>query len=79
MSNTCKTCKWWRDPSKVTVWIQGKEVSRVEGYCSNDKLGYEGNDHAWSLGDWNDATGLIHTGPDFGCIHHEVSSVPPSA
>lgn len=65
--NTCKTCKWW-DRNLC---------------CSNPKLHDSDHCHADEHKPDTayaeaDLTGVVishaylHTGPDFGCIHHAV-------
>lgn len=70
---TCKTCRWWG----------GKELWRdtVLQPCTNPKLGCNEGDNyrdGKMVPAAHDEAGCsyvqseIETGPDFGCIHHEV-------
>ena len=73
--NRCRTCKWWRGPNEKTVFLRGEEHTYRQASCMSPKM----NDSADDAAGCDDGYGLIETGPDFGCIHHEPSSVPPSA
>lgn len=61
--NTCETCKWWRPPDEFEI-----RNGRVQGYCGHEKF----DDDNAEDGVYGGENGcLVHTGPDFGCIHHE--------
>lgn len=60
--NRCKTCKWWQG------WHSDERRK-----CYHNKIdGPEGGlpDGLFTLS--HRPTGETFTGPDFGCVHHEV-------
>ncbi len=62
--STCDTCKWWE---KI-------HEDHISGRCKNPKLTDDRMpeiDSLWGEGDFGD-TAIIHTGPKFGCVHHEA-------
>lgn len=79
--NTCKTCKWWHKYTKVSEYDPYPEVTLSVGECKNENFGSSeiNNDCTWlpkpnganACYDNNPAV-TINTGPEFGCIHHEV-------
>ena len=70
--NTCKTCKWW---DKEPFYSQDCPMRE----CKHPKFGTDSR-----LSDGLAQAGMdagyvnILTGPDFGCVHHElaVSQIP---
>lgn len=62
---TCKTCSFWGSHNGP-AWLKNQRE------CHNhDAVGSSDADDGLNL-DYHH--GLIFTGPDFGCIHHEVKS-----
>lgn len=88
--NTCKTCKWWSGPSRngaPEAW-HGPIEWPVMGTCSHPKLCPEVSDpigekkiippDALHCGEAWSSPETPFTGPDFGCVHHEIK-IPASA
>ena len=72
--NTCKTCKYW-------TTIKGSSCSRKEAdrlhFCNAPKIKYGYGIEECDISDdgvlieEDEGWGML-TGPDFGCIHHEI-------
>lgn len=60
--NTCLTCKWWGTGNET-------EPERHRS-CFCPKLESADSDGAEAIGLHDDAA-TFHTGPNFGCVHHE--------
>lgn len=69
--NTCDTCRWWVKENTIAV-------DRSDGMvCGNvNKLSSEldGEDTCGCHAFTDHASGLMRTGPKFGCVHHEAKS-----
>ncbi len=66
--NTCKTCNWWVDTEEWQL-----KLHYFQGRCNHVTVNEEALNAMRSccVTDTSDESGLIYTGPDFGCIHHE--------
>jgi len=74
--NTCKTCKWWdvELPQGESPKRDGSYGTPIYRECLHPKL--DGNDvddfdgaQAASIDGYSE----IRSGPDFGCIHHDLA------
>ncbi len=73
---TCKTCKHWMPHSNKYPKSHAREDKKAGGLCQSEKL----------VDDWGGGHGadmLIYeysedggfwTGPDFGCVHHQIAT-----
>lgn len=77
----CAECRWWGDDE--SVWIQNGVGAR---FCQNPMVcqpyyGERNNLTMRSDGvltcDEGGCTGELITGPSFGCIHGEATTIPP--
>jgi len=68
MTNTCKTCRWWdEEPDDVrdTCDLQLR-------MCLHMAVTDEIKNHHVNRHDLLYSIGAPLTGPDFGCIHHQL-------
>lgn len=69
MDKTCKSCKFWNDGECEFVTL------RINGHGDTDvKSGNLFEVNVCIPDDWN-LNAVLNTGPDFGCIHHDTSTV----
>ena len=73
MERTCSTCRWWA-PN-----VNGKPRVGTVFACTNPKL----NQPSFEIAEVTDCAGADEgghflTGKDFGCVHYEVSPLPPA-
>ena len=62
----CRTCKYWDDDTVFSFGDQGSCGHEASGSSDDDGMCYYS-----SGGSYPAEAMLVHTGPDFGCIHHE--------
>jgi hypothetical protein len=63
---TCKTCDWWKkwDHTGRCTFVDTMESARPE---TRFEIEVEADDD-------QGLTARLHTGPDFGCIHHSAQN-----
>lgn len=61
----CKTCKFWREEEEL--WLGAKECTHAKVAC--DEVCQE--DGVLPLGSYDPEASLF-TGPEYGCVHHEM-------
>jgi hypothetical protein len=75
---TCKTCKHWMPYSDWHPNHAGED-KKAGGLCQSEKLVED--ERTWGHGYGADMLiyeysegGVFWTGPDFGCVHHQVAT-----
>lgn len=74
---TCKTCKWWRDKECELVGQTEQPTYNFYGRASNEDVETSPTlfEIEWGVSDDSGLNLRLRTGPEFGCVLHELSTV----
>lgn len=69
-SPTCSTCKWWLANDGIPGGTCDLAHEMIERHVPGSPAVATG-DQFFAYSARTRMAGYLHTGPDFGCIHHE--------